>query len=278
MKVFLDQANFDNEQLTNLTALMNVICRPNEEYPVSSNIDVDKYSSNNTLGKEYRCRAIEDAMDALYPVLKRAAFNKSEPLDFSNIIFYTNASDSTSYYNVTDLINTSWIKSDVPVDYVCVFTNFVKDYAMNHTSNSTAQDRSLQNKSFVNTLIDLIDRILDPVLGLQKRFYWEGNHRLEQVYSGLANQLGNLRDGIGKGFSKTRSQISSIFSSSANSTVSKSSNTFNATSVNLTTTGKPASWPTLNGTVKSSKPNDKTYSGNESTFKPQSSNINITIS
>lgn len=220
MKVFLDEANFDNEQLTNVTALMDQICRDNERadeirYPISANLDVNKYS--NASGKVNRCRAISEVLDAMYPVFKRASLNKSEPLDFSVIQFY-NATDKLHSYNVSDLINTIWIKSETPLDLVCEITDSVKSYVKYRTSNSTAQDRSQLNKSALQTLLDFIDRLLDPILGIQKRLYWESSTRYEQAYLGLANQLSSLRDGFGKRYSSTRKHLANMFFASTNST------------------------------------------------------------
>lgn len=224
IRLFLDQANYDNEQLANITYLMGTICRESEvDYPISLNIDVNRY--NGSKGKAARCKGIDRAMDAMFGVFKRAALNKSEPLDFSAIQFSSDSEKSPqdAYYNLTDLVNTLWISSETMLDHTCNITKSINEYVQLRTSNSTAQDRSQTAVShgYMSTLLDLIDRILDPILGLQKRFYWEGTNRVEVFYNGIGNQLGYLRDGLGKGYKSTRDRLSTMFTysyGSANST------------------------------------------------------------
>lgn len=219
IRAFLDAGNYDNEQLSNVTLLMDNICRPDMDssYPISVNIDVAKYS--NVTGKENRCRAIDESLDAMYGVFRRASLNKSEPLDFSSIQFYSDPANKAASYNLTDLINTSWIKSETILEQVCVITNSVKDYVQLRSSNSTAQDRSTQQQvGVLGTVLELIDRILEPLLGLQKRLYWDSNNRVELVVSGLNHGLVSIRDGLSKGYRSTRERIVNVFSSSSNST------------------------------------------------------------
>lgn len=229
-KVFLDQANYDNEQLANVTNLMDTICRlDNSTYPVSSHINVTKYARATPWGKENRCKSIDEVLDAMFPMLKRAALNHSEPLDFSSVLFYPNASDDSASYNLTDLINTSWIEAEAWMESVCHITDMIKEYVQLKGNNSIAQDRASQqsHSGFFYSLLDMIDRILDPIFGIQKRFYWESNNRLGMAYSSLSNQLGNLRDGFGSRIKSGRNRISNLFASSANST--KPMNSTNAT-------------------------------------------------
>jgi len=247
MRVFLDQANYDNEQLANVSALMDNICRSDldSSYPISVNIDVTKYNNNGT-GKENRCKAIDEALDSMFVVFKRASVNKSEPLDFSVIQFYPNASNKAASYNLTDLINTSWIKSETILEHVCKITDSVKDYVQARMSNSKAQDRSQQQQGgYFSTLLDIINNILEPLLGFQKRLYWEGNNMLESGYSRISYGLGSLRSGIGNRYKNTRDRISNLFSSSqsANSTLA-----LNSTSPQRTTSQSLAG---LNKTISS---------------------------
>lgn len=212
VRAFLDAGNYDNEQLSNVSSLMDNICQlPPEDnanqdstYPISVNINVTQYS--NASGKAYRCRAIDESMDAMYSVFRRAALNKSEPLDFSVIQFYPNATNRAASYNLTDLINTSWIKSDTLLEHVCKITDSVKLYVQMRSSNSTAQDRAQQSGVFT-TLMDFIDRILDPILGVQKRLFWDSNNQVELIASA-----------IGKGFRNTRARIVGLFTSASNTT------------------------------------------------------------
>lgn len=228
IRAFLDAGNYDNEQLSNVSLLMDNICQlPPEDsanqdstYPISVNINVTQYS--NASGKAYRCRAIDESMDAMYSVFRRAALNKSEPLDFSVIQFHPNATNKAATYNLTDLINTSWIKSDTLLEHVCKISDSVKLYVQMRSSNSTVQDRSQQNGVF-STLMDLIDRILDPILGVQKRLYWDSNNQVELIASA-----------IGKGFRNTRARIVGLFSSASGLAGSGFNSTgFNATNKEL---------------------------------------------
>lgn len=236
MRVFLDQANYDNEQLQNVSALMDNICQrgePGAEYPISAHINVTLYNDPK-IGKHHRCKAIDEAMDSMFTVFKRAAFNKSEPLDFSTILFYPESNDKNIYYNLTDLINTSWIKSDTMLESTCKITDAVKEYVLAHTSNSTAQDRSHQQQSgFINSLIEFLDRLLNPILGLQKRLYWEGNNRFEMVYSTIGNQLTNWRNSLGKTFKSTREHITGVFGSSQATNVTSNATTSLNSSLNF---------------------------------------------
>lgn len=222
VKVFLNQTNYDNDQLNNVTALMDSICRRSESeqnYPISLNIDVDKYS-NPTTGKYNRCRAIDEAMNAMFGVFKRAAYNRSEPLDFTVIEFYPNATNKAANYNLTDLINTSWIKSDFMLEQVCKITDSVKEYVSQRTNDLDRMDKSqiksqTQQSGMINSLIEFLDRLLNPILGLQRRLYWEGNNRFEIAYSTIGNGLSGLRNGLGRTYKNTRERISGVFSSSS---------------------------------------------------------------
>lgn len=222
IRLFLDQANYDNEQLANITQLMGTICRSELEsdYPVSMQIDLNRYQ--NSTGKAIRCRGIDRVMDSMFGVFKRAALNKSEPLDFSSIQYPSEIENSPkdAYYNLTDLINVMWISAEAPLDLTCNITGAINEYVRLRTSNSTAQDRSqlVTPHGYLGSLLEFIDRLLDPILGLQKRFYWEGSNRVEVVYIGIGNQLGYLRDGLGKGFKSTRERVSNMFNYSLNST------------------------------------------------------------
>jgi len=228
---------------------MDNICRSDidQSYPISVHIDVNKFSNNHTDGKANRCQAIDDALDSMYYVFKRAALNRSEPLDFSTIQFYPNITDRSAYYNLTDLINTSWIKSETILEHVCNITDSIKRYVQARISSNTnttlssngsgnnnkaADKRTEQQPPRVGvftTIFDIIDRFLDPILGLQKRLILESNSRLELMQNRLSSGLGSIRDGFGTRIKSTRDRLSSIFTSSSNSTVA-SSKTVNATS------------------------------------------------
>lgn len=248
MRVFLDQANYDNEQLANVSALMDLICYGPEvdsNYPVSVHVDLKKYE--NSTGKQNRCKAIDEAMNAMFGVFKRAAFNKSEPLDFSVIHFYPDPVNTNASYNLTDLINTSWIKSDALIESVCNITKSVKDYVAIRTSNSTAQDRSQQQHTgLINSFIEFLDRLLNPILGLQKRLYWESNNRLEQAYVTIGGQLSSLRNNLGRTYKNTRERISGVFSSSESTSSTNSSSTISPTT--SSTISSTTSAPSLNQT------------------------------
>ena len=271
IRTFLDQGNYDNQQLANLTALMDDVCRSDidQSYPISVNIDVNKFGNNNTEGKANRCQAIDDALDSMFYVFKRAALNRSEPLDFSVIQYYPNATDTTKFYNLTDLINTSWIKSETLLEHVCNITDSVKRYVQarvmassnsnssaeqQHSARAGAADKRNEQPARVGvftTIFDMIDRILDPLLGLQKRLMWESNNRLEMVGNRLSSGLGAVRDGFGSRIKSTRDRFSGLFSSSsANSTTLANSNAtkaLNSTSFNAAanasrpTNGSPSS-------------------------------------
>jgi hypothetical protein len=211
IRTFLDQGNYDNEQLANVSSLMDTICRTSAEpsYPISVHVDIQSFnSSTNPNAKGTRCRAIDSAMDSMYHVFKRAALNHSEPLDFSSIQFYSNETDRSAFYNLSDLINTSWITSEVVLEHVCSITNATKEYVQARSSNSTAQSRKQDSTGVSNALFELIDRLLEPLLGLQKRLYWESTNRLEFLQSRLSSGLGSIRNGIGSGLGRTRSLIS----------------------------------------------------------------------
>lgn len=212
---------------------MDNICRSDidQSYPISVHIDVNKFSNNHTEGKANRCQAIDDALDSMFYVFKRAALNHSQPLDFSIIQFYPNASDPSAYYNLTDLINTSWIKSETILEHVCNITDSVKRFvqarmaapssnstgAAGSSSSSTAQKRNEQQPraGVFTTIFDLIDRLLDPILGLQKRLMWESNNRLEMVQNRLSSGLGTIRDGFGTRIKSTRDRLSHMFTASS---------------------------------------------------------------
>lgn len=257
MRLFLDQANYDNEQLANISALMDNICfrtdKNENSYPISMNIDVSKYN------KDTRCKAIDEAMDAMYYVFKRASLNKSEPLDFSVIQFYPNATNKEASFHLTDLINTSWIKAEVMLEHVCKITDSVKEYVQSRSSNSTAQDRSQQQHSgYINSMMDFLDRLLDPILGPSRRFYLEGTNTVEIVYSTLSNQLGNLRDSIGSRYKSTRGRLASMFTSNQlNSTVATNSTLKTALNATVSTTVAAA---TTNSTNTSQKMNTESPS------------------
>ena len=212
IKVFLDEGNYDNEQLANVSMLMDNICRPNIDtsYPISVHIDVNKFA--NASGKQNRCNAIDDAMDSMYYVFRRSALNRSEPLDFSVILFYPNETDRSATYNLTDLINTSWIKSETILEHVCGITTATKNYIQWKANNVTAQPRSesLGQASRFSSLVDYINYWLDPVLGLQKRLYWESTNMWGQFQSRLGSGFQRARQTI---FGSARNLTSTLFTS-----------------------------------------------------------------
>lgn len=202
---------------------MENICRGESDadlYPISVNIDVDKYT-NGSIGKENRCKAIDEAMDAMSAVFKRAALNSSEPLDFSVIHFYPNASNKAASYNLTDLINTSWIKSETIIEHVRKITGSGKDYVA-HISDRRQDPSTI--KTFGQRFMEFIDRLLEPILGQQRRLYWESTNRYEQIYSGLSNQLAHLRSGIGHQY---KSLVKVFSASSVSNSTNSSLNTTN---------------------------------------------------
>lgn len=246
VRSFLDQANYDVEQLSNVSQLMDTICLPSahsspntdSSYPISVNIDVNKYA--NLTGKYNRCRAIDEALDAMYPVFKRAALNRSEDLDFSVIQFYPNATNRAAFYNLTDLINTAWIKSETILEHVCRITDSVKDYVRVRTTNSTLQERSTQQQQPVGVLgsiLGLIDRVLEPIFGLQRRFYWESTNRMEQLQVQISRGVGNIRDGFGTRLRSARDRLGNIFSSSQTNSTSPTNTNGTTRLLNSTITG-----------------------------------------
>lgn len=230
--LFFDEARYNNEQLLNVTQLMDEICRqePDAEYPISAFINVNMYN-HSIIGKENRCHGIDQALDSMYFVFKKAALNNSEPLDFSVIRYFPGpVVNQTESYNLTDLINTIWIKSEAPIENVCAITNSVKRYVLAHTSNSTDIKREGKSSSVFESFFDMIDRVfLEPLLGFQKRLYWEGNNRLEVIYAVLSNQMGNLRNEVGSVVKGTRGYLSSMFSSTPSKKSNLTSTTTNST-------------------------------------------------
>lgn len=238
IRLFLDQANFDHEQLTNVTALMGDICHDKDDYAVSKYIDVSKFE--NATGKTNRCQAIDDAMDAMYFVAKRAALNHSYPLDFSMIQFYPDETNHSISYNLTDLINVSWIKSETTIEQVCFITQATKEYVSMRTSNATAQARVESPAGPISLLVEYLNRLLDPILGLQKRLYWEGANRFGQFQSRLSSlTIGSIRNGYGKLVRTNATNNVAVNSSSPiNSTVRTSPaprDSLTSTSLNFTT-------------------------------------------
>lgn len=223
MKVFLDQANYDNEQLANVTRLMDVICRQEGEYPISVHLDVDKYNGTGGSAKLNRCRAIDVALDAMYPIFKRAAYNNLEPLDFSTILFYPSQNFSETY-NLSDLINTSWIKSQTEIENICKITNAVKDYAAHLSSKSTGGRRLSSSGGILSNIVALFDNyFLEPYFGFTKRLYWEGSNGYETVYNGISSQMGSIKNGLGKGVNRLTSSMSWGNRISKNSSVTTNS-------------------------------------------------------
>lgn len=236
MKTFFDQGNYDNEQLANVSALMDSICRlqGNSQYEVSVGINVSLYE-DPVRGKENRCNAIEQAMDAMYHVFRRTALNRSEPLDFSSIQFYSNATDRSSTYNLTDLINVSWIHSSIEVEAVCKITDPIKEYVAMRSSNATVQvraDAPLRGGP-VSALVELMNRWLDPILGLRRRLYWESSNRLSQIQTRLSSGMGSVRDAIGSSLGRTRERLFGSLTNATRSSASElptnSTNAFNST-------------------------------------------------
>lgn len=208
VRSFLDQANLDNEQMANVSALMDKFCvhdLQDGNYPISQAIDIDKYNA-----KSERCQAIDDAMDAMFLVLKRAAFNRSEPLDFSTIQWHPQANDTKNFYNLTDLVNTSWIKAGVTLDDTCRITDSVKEYAEMRRNRYSVQDRNQQPVGVLRSLMEFLDSYLNGLLGVQKRMLLDTMTRFEMLQQSIGNQLGNLRQGIGKGYEVTRKRVRSL--------------------------------------------------------------------
>lgn len=249
---------------------------PNSDstYPISVFIDVNKYG--NASGKDHRCRAIDEALDAMYPVFKRAAFNRSQDLDFSTIQFFPNPANRTAFYNLTDLINTAWIKSETILEHVCRITDSVKDYVRVKTANSTLLERSTpqqQPVSLLGSILGLIDRVLEPIFGLQRRFYWESTNRMEQLQVQLSRGVGNLRDGFGTRLRSARDRLGNMFTStSANSTSPLLVNS--TTRLNSTSSGNSAAQTLISQPSTTSSPN--LPSSRQSTTSSSSSIAGIT--
>jgi hypothetical protein len=210
IKSFLDHADYDNEQLANISSLIDTICLSNNidpsPYLISVHVDIPSFNSSiNTNAKDTRCEAINKVADTMYHVFRRAALNRSEPLDFSSIRFYPNETDKSAFYNLTDLINISWIMSEVALEKVCSITDATKDYIKAKSSSLNAQPRQQNSdKASSNSFLDLFNRFLERILGIQKQFYWESTNRFEYIQSRLSNGLSSVRDGIGYGLGRTR--------------------------------------------------------------------------
>lgn len=198
MTNFLDYADFDNEQLANVSHLMDAICLKNSvDYPISTKINTTLFRDS----KKARCQAIDDAMNQMYPIFKRASANKTEKLDFSSILFYTNLTNKSmsSSYGLVDLINTSWISSNTTVEKVCSLTNKLKSFVSTKIASKPAQRRGLeqmpQQNKFVTSVRDLFSTFLDNFLWLQRRAYWESSTRLQQLIANFELGASSLANG-----------------------------------------------------------------------------------
>lgn len=208
IKLFLDQASYENEQLANVTNLMDSICRKGDsgDYPISVHIDVDKYA--NDAGKYYRCRAIDEALEPMYYAFRQAALNRSAPLDFSAITYTPNVNNKTVSYNLTDLINTSWIRAEADLEQVCKITDSVKEYVQAKVSRSKPDSRaSTSSSSALNSFIEFMDRLLDPILGFTRRSLWEGNNMMAR----LSSSVGSGFKAIGSGISGAQKSVANMF-------------------------------------------------------------------
>lgn len=193
MRLFLDEANLDNEQLANVSSLMDSICIRSdaEAYPISVHLDVEKFSNaknGSNVGKMLRCKGLDQVMDNMYVAFKRSALNKTEPLDFTGIKFYTDAAKQ-NYFTVIDLINTIWIKSEAHLELVCRITDSVKTYVQQKSAKLKIENRAQRPSGVTSYMADIINSILDSLLGLQKRLYWESTNRYEQLWSRLSSMF-----------------------------------------------------------------------------------------
>lgn len=274
MEAFLDEANLENEQLLNVSALMDNICRtaPSENadlnYPISLNIDVNKYS--NSTNKPNRCAAIDDIFASMYPVFKRAAYNKSEPLDFSVIKFYPDSKNKAAYYNLTDLINTSWIKSETVLENVCRITDSVKAHVNLLVAKSSPQKRAENQKSvgFFMSIFNYFDALLEPIFGLSRRASWISAEFYERSTNRAKSTFNSATSAVNSGLKKTTSSITGLFRSSANSTSKAANSTHHATPFNqtrgpvtpmvLNKANSNSPVPQRNQNVASPKPNAET--------------------
>lgn len=223
MRYFIDQGHYDNEHLANVSLFLDTICKPGFEkvmaYNMTTNIDPDLYRSEK--GKKKRCRAVEVSLDSIYEIFRRPALNHQEPMDFSEPQFYANETMKLAHkgYNLSDLINVAWIMSETPIDHTCSLTNSLKSYIAEKSANSTAQDRSQQASgtasSYMSSLANFMNRLLDGLFGIQRRVYWESTNRGEQLFHGL----GNFYKG-------TRERVVGLFASKTNtsSTITHSNN------------------------------------------------------
>lgn len=125
----LDQGNFKPEQLANLARLASDICRADtSQYELSPYIDLELFVDPKT-SVAARCQAIDVTMDAMYPVFRRSMLDKSVPLDFSIIQFHADpSSNETATYNLTELINTTWLLSPISFAQICKITDSIKEY------------------------------------------------------------------------------------------------------------------------------------------------------
>lgn len=233
MTAFLKEGSYDNEQYANVTALMNDICQinANQTYAVSVSIDVEKYT--NASGKPNRCKAIDMALDSMFYVFKRSAMNKSEPLDFSSIKFKADKGGSDSFYNLTDLINTSWIRSETVLEHVCNITDSIKEFVRNQSFNSTAQDRSQSSNSYLTSIVEYLNQLLDPIFGFQRRLYLEGTNRIQRIYYSVGNGVATISSGVRKGVREAGQRVYHTFVPSQANLTSTSNHTTNIVKTNL---------------------------------------------
>lgn len=233
---FLEQGSYENEQLASVTALMDRICQTgnSSSYTISTNINIDQYS--NETGKVNRCRAIDEALDPMFYVFRKAALNKSEPIDFSTIVFRANSSDPERKYGLIDLINTSWIKSEAPLQTICMITDGIKAYTQGPRK-TPAQDRSQSvEQNYAQRLYQFLNGLLDPVIGFQRRLYLDSTNRFELFTTSLGNGYEVVRSGVAKGFSNARSRVGQVFgyNSTLVNQVNRMNNTQSVIKSNLT--------------------------------------------
>lgn len=241
----LDQGQYTTEQLRNVSMLLEKICEPNNNgtrYAISLYLNTTRYSNPTSDGnanvsddssavyantaKLNRCTAAEFVMNELYDLFKHAAVNKSATLNFGSKHYYENSTSNMTvaeleqFYTLPDLITTLWIKSEESNEAVCNITSAINNHAKLLISKSKPDSRSGQQTNSLTSFLGYVDRVLDPILGFQRRLYWEGSNVLETAQE----RLGSLRGAMGGFLRSTRNRLMSPFRASSNSTAPANKN------------------------------------------------------
>lgn len=186
MKTFLNTADYLPEQTTGLMTLFDDICGDKySEIPVSDAVPLKLFKTD----KAVRCKAIDDAMDRMYPIFKSAAFNKSERMDFSTIMF-PNTTDSTyvGYYNLSDLILTSWIHSNTSITNVCSITDQMRGF-LNRKTGERREYNVSTHQTMTSTLMAYLESFIDRFISMNRSAYWEGSTFWQQFFNALRARM-----------------------------------------------------------------------------------------